>query len=138
MNWDAQKMHDKKENKMRIGNNSFDRDCIKKFGTSTGLGAALQYKYSDSSNPSPIERELSTGEKVTEDLVELAKFAEEVADFISARTARIVKPEPAECCSAETMKSPYYPEYFQILINQTNRIRDALYRIRATGESIDL
>ena len=88
--------------------------------------------------PTPITRERSTGEKVTEDLVELAKFAEEVADFMSVRTSRIVRCEPEEGCCAEDVKSPYYPEYFQILINQSNRIRDALYRIRAIGESIDL
>lgn len=130
MNWDAQKMQGKRENKMRVSDSHH-----------IGRVPMFETRYSQTDikypNDTPASSR-STGEKVTSEMVELAKFAEEVSELLYNKTVGIIRCEPAECASDEPMKSPYYPEYFQILLNQNNRIREALYRIKDIAERIDL
>lgn len=138
MNWDAQKMHNKKEKNMRVSDNGCKNGC------ENGRGPTIyekkysrdDIKYPNTNAPTPTCR--STGEKVTSEMVELAKFAEEVSELLYNKTTGIVTYEPCEAATDEPMKSPYYPEYFQILLNQHDRIREALYRIKSIAERIDL
>lgn len=80
----------------------------------------------------------SSGEKVAGELEEIARYAEEVLEFLQLRTTSIVKSyaESDEGCDAA--KEEYYPEYFALLRSYSNRIKYALDEIRHIGDKIDL
>lgn len=81
----------------------------------------------------------SSGERISDDLQSVAKYAEEVAEFLAARTSSIVKHYP-EACSEDpgAMKADYIPDYFSNLRASTCRIRAALSAIMDVGQRIDL
>ena len=93
-------------------------------------------KYSADLSTAP--RTPTSGEKVTRDLIELAKYAEELTEFVSNRTSNIVRFDSNNGSAGEHLKAPYYPEYFQILMNQIDRIQNSLYAIRDMVERVDI
>lgn len=142
MNWDARKTQIKMENRMRVNQESTGPTLYEKkyCGGETlgGMVSGTVKRETISSSYLNSPRTQSSGEKVAGDLEEIARYAEEVLEFLQLRTNSIVKDyaENGEDCDAQ--KEEYYPEYFATLRAYSNRIRYALEGIRRVGEKIDL
>lgn len=139
MNWDAQKMHDKTGNNMRASEysgKSFNRPT-----SPSGLLRAYEFvqgNFAGMNDPVPC-REPSSGERIQTNLLDVAIYAEEVAELLANVTARIVKNYPEACGEdPDAMKADYIPDYFSDLRASTSRIRSALSRIQDIAQRIDL
>lgn len=142
MNFDARKSQIKMENKMKVNQETTGVMMHeKKYWSGETLGGMVSgamKRETVSSAYLNSPRTPSSGEKVAGELEEIARYAEEVLEFLQLRTNGIVKSyaESDEGCDAA--KEEYYPEYFATLRAYSNRIRYALEGIRRVGEKIDL
>lgn len=140
MNWDAQKMQDKRENNMRAS--EYSDKSFKSPTAHSGLLRGHEFLQGTFAGimdaPVPC-RVPSSGERIQTSLLDVAIYAEEVAELLASVTTRIVKNYPEACAEDPgAMKGDYIPDYFSDLRASTCRIRSALSKIQDITQRIDL